>query len=362
MGCAAGGRAAEGVWRALLDEYRSQYPRDAAEFERRMHGDLPHDFEAVVARAIEAALAMGETVATRKCAQLALEALTASVPELLGGSADLTGSNLTKTAATKPLRTDADFQFGRHINYGVRASSVMERAIANGIALHGGYVPYVATFLTFADYSRNALRMAAPREAVPPSSSPTTRSASARTARPTRAVEQAASLRLIPNMDVWRPCDTVETLAAWAFALERRDGPSSLLFSRQAVPFVKDAGHAREAIVRGGYVFRDAPGGARKLRAVLIGTWLGSAAKVEAQTRLAQAGIPVRGVDAVDHGVRPAVGAVQVRRPPRRPAPRGDRGGRHDSLVEIRARWWRRSAWIASASRRRRRRSTSTSA
>ena len=153
------GAQREGDWRALLDEYRSQYPRDAAEFERRMHGDLPHDFEAVVARAIEAALAKGETVATRKASQLALEALTASVPELLGGSADLTGSNLTKTAATKPLRTDADFQFGRHINYGVREFGMS--AIMNGIALHGGYIPFGATFLTFSDYSRNALRMAA---------------------------------------------------------------------------------------------------------------------------------------------------------------------------------------------------------
>ena len=286
------GAQREGVWRALLDEYRSQYARDAAEFERRMHGNLPQDFEAVVARAIEAALAKGETVATRKASQLALEALTASVPELLGGSADLTGSNLTKTAATKPLRTDADFQFGRHINYGVREFGMS--AIANGIALHGGYVPYVATFLTFADYSRNALRMAAlMKQRV--AFVFTHDSIGLGEDGPThQAVEQAASLRLIPNMDVWRPCDTVETLAAWAFALERRDGPSSLLFSRQAVPFVKDAGHAREAIVRGGYVFRDAPGGARKLRAVLIATGSEVPLAVEAQTRLAQAGIPVR--------------------------------------------------------------------
>ena len=262
------------------------------------------------------------------------------MPELLGGSADLTGSNLTKTAATRPLRTDADFQFGRHINYGVREFGMS--AIANGIALHGGYVPYVATFLTFADYSRNALRMAAlMKQRV--AFVFTHDSIGLGEDGPThQAVEQAASLRLIPNMDVWRPCDTVETLAAWAFALERRDGPSSLLFSRQAVPFVKDAGHAREAIVRGGYVFATHPA-ARASCAVLIATGSEVPLAVEAQTRLAQAGIPVRVVSMPSTTVFDRQSA-QYTSPASCPkaCPRGDRGGRHGLLVEIRA--WRRRA------------------
>ena len=235
---APAGRSARACGTRCFDAYRKRStPRDAAEFERRMHGDLPRRLRGGRQRAPSRRRSpRRETVATRKASQLALEALTPALPELLGGSADLTGSNLTKTGASQTAAHRRGAQSGRHINYGVREFGMS--AIANGIALHGGYIPFVGTFLVFSDYARNAVRMAAlmkqrvifvfTHDSIGLGEDGPTH----------QAVEHAASLRLIPNMDVWRPCDTVETLVAWAAALERRDGPTSLLLSRQTVPFV----------------------------------------------------------------------------------------------------------------------------
>jgi len=189
------------------------------------------------------------------------------------------------------LRTDTGFVRGRHINYGVREFGMS--AIANGLALHGGLIPFVGTFLTFSDYSRNALRMAALMK-IRSIFVFTHDSIGLGEDGPThQAVEHAASLRLIPNMDVWRPCDTVETLIAWAAAIERRDGPTSLLLSRQSVAFLRAL--ADEAAVRrGGYVFSEAPGGPGRAQAVVIATGSEVPIAMQAQKQLADRGIAVR--------------------------------------------------------------------
>jgi len=287
----ARGLAQEGDWRRRFAAYAAAHPREAAEFERRMRGDLPAQFDSVVAAAVQTAFARRETVATRKASQLALEVLAEAVPEMLGGSADLTGSNLTRWSRAAALRTDAGFEPGRHINYGVREFGMS--AIANGIALHGGWIPFAGTFLAFSDYSRNALRMAAlmkqrvvyvfTHDSIGLGEDGPTH----------QAVEHAASLRLVPNMEVWRPCDTVETLVAWAQALARRDGPTSLILSRQPVAFVRETADA-DAIACGAYVLREAPGGAARARAVIIATGSEVPLAVQAQERLAAEGIAVR--------------------------------------------------------------------
>ena len=281
----------ERLWRQLFEEYAGKYPREAAEFQRRIAGDLPPALSRVVHDAVVAAQGKRESVATRKASQLALEVLAEAVPELIGGSADLTGSNLTRWSKAVAMRTGTEFVHGRHINYGVREFGMS--AIANGLALHGGLIPFSGTFLTFSDYSRNALRMAALMK---------TRSIFVFTHDsiglgedgPThQAVEHAASLRLIPNMDVWRPCDTVETLIAWEAAIERRDGPTSLLLSRQSVPFLRAAAD-EAAIRRGGYIFSEAAGGPGRARAVVIATGSELPIAVQAQKQLAEQGIAVR--------------------------------------------------------------------
>src|SRR5882672_12016806 len=284
---AAGGRRQD-EWRRTFASYAQLYPQQAAEFERRLRGQLPRSWTGTIEATLAAALAKGETVATRKASQLALEALTAAVPELLGGSADLTGSNLTKTSATAPLRTDGEFSFGRYINYGVREFGMS--AIANGIALHGGYIPYVGTFLTFSDYSRNALRMAALMK-LRVAFVFTHDSIGLGEDGPThQSVEHAASLRLIPGMDLWRPCDTVESAVAWAAALERKEGPTSLLLTRQNVPFQKRDAHTVSAIRRGGYVLADA----QEPKAVIVATGSEVQLAVGAKQKLAEEGISVR--------------------------------------------------------------------
>ena len=228
-------------------------------------------------------------MATRKASQLALEALAPALPEMLGGSADLTGSNLTKWSKAAAMRPNA--LNGRHINYGVREFGMC--AIANGVALHGGFLPFVGTFLVFSDYARNALRMAAlmkqrvvfvfTHDSIGLGEDGPTH----------QAVEHVASLRLIPNMDVWRPADTAETLVAWAAAIERTDGPTSLALSRQAVPFTpRDVDAA--AIRRGAYVISEAAGGAKKARAALIATGSEVSLAIEAQKALAAQGVAVR--------------------------------------------------------------------
>jgi transketolase len=285
------GAERERQWRQLLDRYASRFPREAAELRRRMVGDLPVDFARILQEAIAAAQSKRESVATRKASQLALEALAEPVPELLGGSADLTASNLTRWSGAVALRTGTEFVHGRHINYGVREFGMS--AIANGIALHGALIPFVGTFLTFSDYSRNALRMAALMK-IRSIFVFTHDSIGLGEDGPThQAVEHAASLRLIPNMDVWRPCDTVETLVAWGAAIERRDGPTSLLLSRQSVPYLR-ASDDVAAIRRGGYVFSEAAGGASRARAVLIATGSELPLAVQAQQQLAEQGIAVR--------------------------------------------------------------------
>jgi transketolase len=285
------GKALEAGWQQRFAAYAKAYPQLAAEFERRMQGDLPAHFATVAADSVKAAFAKRETVATRKASQLALDVLAEAVPEMLGGSADLTGSNLTKWSKAANLRTDDEFKPGRHINYGVREFGMS--AIANGIALHGGFIPFTGTFLTFSDYSRNALRMAAlmkqrvihvfTHDSIGLGEDGPTH----------QSVEHAASLRLIPNMDVWRPCDTVETIVAWAESLKRRTGPTSLLLSRQAVAFLRNDANA-EAIAKGGYVFSEAPGGVKKARAVIIATGSEMPLAMEAHKKLAEQGIAVR--------------------------------------------------------------------
>jgi transketolase len=288
----AAGARRQAQWNELFVRYERRCPELAAEFRRRMRGELPANFGATVDDAVASAHAKREAVATRKASQLAIERLAAVAPEMLSGSADLTGSNLTKWGKAAPLRVGEDgLAPGRHINFGVREFGMS--AIANGVALHGGFIPFVGTFLVFSDYARNALRMAAlmsqrvvfvfTHDSIGLGEDGPTH----------QAVEHAASLRLIPNMDVWRPCDTVETLVAWAYAMQRCDGPTSLLLSRQSVPFLRGKADA-DGVRRGGYVFSEAAGGLRKARAVLIATGSEVPLAVQAQAQLAQAGVPVR--------------------------------------------------------------------
>ena len=233
------GRKAEAAWDKQFAAYKKAYPALAAEFERRMLGELPASFAQLAVDTVVAAHTKAETVASRKASQLALESFTAGLPELLGGSADLTGSNLTNTHATPSLRFDASGDVvqleavngslvgGRHINYGVREFGMA--AIMNGVALHGGFIPYGGTFLTFSDYSRNAIRMAALMK-LRVIHVFTHDSIGLGEDGPThQSIEHAASLRLIPNLDVWRPGDTAETAVAWAVALQNQTRPTAPL-------------------------------------------------------------------------------------------------------------------------------------
>ncbi len=294
------GAKAEAQWDAAFAAYAKAYPELAAEFTRRMAGELPASFQQVAVDAAMHAHERAETVASRKASQQALQALTAALPELLGGSADLTGSNLTQTAATAPLRVNAqgevektkDGQIGRHINYGVREFGMA--AIMNGVALHGGFIPYGGTFLTFSDYSRNAIRMAAlmkqrvihvfTHDSIGLGEDGPTH----------QSIEHAASLRLIPNLDVWRPADAVETAIAWAAALTNKDRPTALLLSRQNLPALPkgDMGN----ISRGAYVLSEpADAGLDKpAQIVLIATGSEVDLALKAQALLAQRKVAAR--------------------------------------------------------------------
>jgi len=281
-------------WEGRFEAYRADHPSAAAEFERRMAGALPENFAQIAVDAAIAAHAKAETVASRKASQLALEAFTAALPELLGGSADLTGSNLTNTKSTPALRFDAAgaSNGGRHINYGVREFGMA--AVMNGIALHGGFIPYGGTFLTFSDYSRNAIRMAAlMKQRVVHVF--THDSIGLGEDGPThQSVEHAASLRLIPNLDVWRPADTAETTIAWTKALLNVDRPTALLLSRQNLPYLPKAG--LDEVARGAYVLAEPAevGLKRKAQAVLIATGSEVQLALHAQQQLAAVGIAVR--------------------------------------------------------------------
>ena len=294
------GAKAEAQWDAAFAAYAKAYPELAAEFTRRMAGELPASFQQVAVDAAMHAHERAETVASRKASQQALQALTAALPELLGGSADLTGSNLTQTAATAPLRMNAqgevektkDGQIGRHINYGVREFGMA--AIMNGVALHGGFIPYGGTFLTFSDYSRNAIRMAAlmkqrvihvfTHDSIGLGEDGPTH----------QSIEHAASLRLIPNLDVWRPADAVETAIAWAAALTNKDRPTALLLSRQNLPALPkgDMGN----ISRGAYVLSEpADAGLDKpAQIVLLATGSEVDLALKAQALLAQRKVAAR--------------------------------------------------------------------
>ena len=302
----AAGKAREATWNATFAAYKAAFPAQAKEFVRRMKGDLPKNFNQVAFDAVVAAHTKGETVASRKASQLALEAFTAALPEMLGGSADLTGSNLTNTQSTPAFRVDlagdvvktqdgsatkGASRIGRHINYGVREFGMA--AIMNGVALHGGYIPYGGTFLTFSDYSRNAIRMAAlmkqriihvfTHDSIGLGEDGPTH----------QSIEHAASLRLIPGLDVWRPADTAETTVAWAVALQNAHRPSALLLSRQNLAYSpkSDLGD----ISRGAYVLSEPSDvGMKKTHGVIIATGSEVQLALAAQKLLATRKIGVR--------------------------------------------------------------------
>ncbi len=281
----------EAAWEAGFAAYAKQHPALAAELKRRMAGELPAGWRAQCDAFLDKTEAKAEAIATRKASQNAIEGLAPALPELVGGSADLAASNLTMWSGSRPVSRSAG---GNYVFYGVREFGMC--AVSNGLALHGGVIPYAGTFLVFSDYARNALRLAAIMK-LRSIFVFTHDSIGLGEDGPThQPVEHAASLRLVPGMDVWRPCDSVETSAAWIAAVERKDGPSSLLLSRQNLPHQKrpfaDAAQALAAIRRGGYVIADAAGAA--LRAVIIATGSEVALAIAAQAKLAEEGIGVR--------------------------------------------------------------------
>ena len=246
------GEAREASWQANFEKYRSAHAELAAEFERRMQGDLPSNWQTEANAFIKSVNDKAETIASRKASQNALNGFGPLLPEFLGGSADLAGSNLTIWSGSKVIHDEPD---GNYINYGVREFGMS--AITNGICLHGGFRPYSATFLMFSEYSRNALRMSALMK-LPNINVFTHDSVGLGEDGPThQPVEQTASLRLMPRMSVWRPCDAVESAVAWKCAIEKREGPSSLIFSRQGLPHVPRSDEQIAAIERGGYVVHE---------------------------------------------------------------------------------------------------------
>lgn len=281
------GSANENEWKERFDTYSSEHPDLAAEFVRRMAGQLPADWSSFADKAIADIHAAGETMATRKASLLALNAFAPALPELAGGSADLTGSNLTRHEGSVTIT--ADDAAGNYIMFGVREFAMT--AMCNGMRLHGGLIPYAGTFLTFSDYARNALRMAALMK-VQNILVYTHDSIGLGEDGPThQPVEHTASLRLMPNMSVWRPCDAVETAVAWRCAIERQDGPTSLILTRQGLPH-QDRSTAQVAdIVRGGYVLKNTDG---TPDIILIATGSEVALAVSAVEVLASDGVKAR--------------------------------------------------------------------
>jgi transketolase len=281
----AQGQVLDDEWATLFNAYAARYPGEASELIRRIKGDLPDGFDATVTAYIAGCVEKKEAIATRKASQNTIQALASILPEFLGGSADLTSSNLTNWKESIAVRAD---QAGNHINYGVREFGMS--AVMNGIALHGGYIPFGATFLTFSDYSRNALRMAALMK-IRSIFVFTHDSIGLGEDGPThQSVEHVSSLRLIPHLDNWRPCDTVESAVAWAHAVTRQNGPTTLIFSRQNLPYQERNEQQIADIKRGGYILKEvaAP------KAVLIATGSEVELAVNAATELAIQGIDVQ--------------------------------------------------------------------
>ncbi len=278
------GQAAQLEWRHQFESFRTDYPLEAVEFERRMKGDLMVDYVARLPALLEAVAARADALATRKASQNALDLLAPLLPEFFGGSADLTGSNFTNF---KNCTIGGRDVWGNHLSYGVREFGMA--AIMNGMALHGGYLPYGGTFLTFSDYSRNAIRMAAlmrlrvihvfTHDSIGLGEDGPTH----------QSVEHVPSLRIIPGLDVWRPADGLETAVAWASAIERRDGPSALILSRQNLPRLTRIEHV-DSIRRGGYVLADMEG----IQALILATGSETEIAIQAQATLAGLGIATR--------------------------------------------------------------------
>ncbi|OHC66113.1 MAG: transketolase [Rhodocyclales bacterium RIFCSPLOWO2_02_FULL_63_24] len=276
----------ESDWNRKFESYAKAFPAEAAEFKRRMAKQLPANWAEHARKAIEGANAKAETVATRKASQIAINALAPALPEFVGGSADLTGSNLTNWTGCKAVSGKTP---GNYISYGVREFGMSH--IMNGMALHGGILPFGGTFLMFSEYARNALRMSAlmkQRVIYVFTHDSIGLGEDGPTHQP---VEQTATLRMIPNMDVWRPCDTVETMVAWTAAVEKLTGPSSLCLSRQNLPFVPRDAATIANIARGGYVISEAKNG--KPKAIIIATGSEVDIALKAQAAM-EAEIPVR--------------------------------------------------------------------
>ncbi len=281
------GADAENEWNKRFAAYEAEFPALAAEFKRRMAGELPADFAEKASEFIREVATKGETIASRKASQNCLNAFGPLLPELLGGSADLAGSNLTLWKGCKPVV--AEDASGNYMYYGVREFGMA--AIMNGVALHGGLIPYGATFLMFMEYARNAVRMSAlmkQRVIYVFTHDSIGLGEDGPTHQP---VEQLVALRTTPNLDTWRPADTVESAVAWKHAVERKDGPSALIFSRQNLPFHVRDNETEAAIARGGYILKNCAG---EPELILIATGSEVSLAVQAADKLAEQGRKVR--------------------------------------------------------------------
>ena len=283
------GAAHEKAWNERFAAYRAAYPELAAEFERRLGKTLRADYATKSAAALQSIADKGESIATRKSSQNAIAALAPLVPEFLGGSADLTPSNLTLWKGCREIRPESIDQGGNYLHYGVREFGMA--TIMNGAVLHGGFRPFGATFLMFSEYARNAIRMAALMK-INPIYVFTHDSIGVGEDGPThQPVEQTATLRMVPNLDVWRPCDAVETFVAWQIALEHRETPTALILTRQNLAHQVRNDAQIAAIRQGGYVLKDCAG---TPKAVILATGSEVALAVAAQETLAEKDIPTR--------------------------------------------------------------------
>ncbi|MDD5329630.1 MAG: transketolase [Sulfuricella sp.] len=283
--CRTKGQGLEALWNNKFAEYAAAFPEEAAEFKRRMAGELPANWKEHAAAFVNATNEKAETIATRKASQNCINGLAPALPEFLGGSADLTGSNLTNWTGCHHVKGKST---GNYISYGVREFGMSH--IMNGMALHGGLLPFGGTFLMFSEYARNALRMSAlmkQRVIYVFTHDSIGLGEDGPTHQP---VEQTATLRMIPNMQVWRPCDTVESAQAWVSAVERTDGPSSLIFSRQNLAFQKRDAATIANIAKGGYVLADAA----NPKLVLIATGSEVALAMDAKKVLDEQGVATR--------------------------------------------------------------------